>query len=161
MTTKVDAVQLDVGLIRQDMDKIHSRLSTAEQRLGHVEDTVESHGADLRTLHTKIRALEYKAEEAEAWLRGWRVSARWSLWRSYCASSYHRPSSHPSMLLRGPIASHPSGPGAPPPTFILKFLNFRDRDEVLRVARVLIYQNNKILIFPDYSVETQKLRCLF
>lgn len=35
LTTKVDAVQLDVGLIRLDMDKIRSRLSTAEQRRGH------------------------------------------------------------------------------------------------------------------------------
>lgn len=57
LTTKVDAVQINVGLIWQDMDKICSRLSTAEQRLGHMEDTVENHGADLRTLHTKIRAL--------------------------------------------------------------------------------------------------------
>lgn len=30
LTNKVDAIQLDVGLIRQDMDKIRSRLTTAE-----------------------------------------------------------------------------------------------------------------------------------
>lgn len=54
-----------------------------------------------------------------------------------------------------------SGPqGAPPRTFFLHLLIFRDKDKILRVARVvgeLCYQNNRLLLFPDYSVETQKL----
>lgn len=55
-------------------------------------------------------------------------------------------------------------PGAPHQTFILRLLNFRDRDEILRASRIvgeLRHQNNKLMIFPDYSVETQKLRKSF
>lgn len=42
-----------------------SRINAAEQRISHVEDTVKGHNTDLHMLHTKIRALEYKAEDAE------------------------------------------------------------------------------------------------
>lgn len=176
-TTKVDAVQLDVGLIRQDMDKMRSRITFAEQRISHMEDTVESHNTDLRMLHTKIRALEYKAEDAgnrnrrnnlrivgmtegvegnhptefvEKFLRTLLPSAQFSPF--YAVERAHH------------IPPKPGPQGSPPRMFILKFLHFRDRDEVLRAARVqgeLAYQNSKILIFPDYSVETQKMRRSF
>lgn len=111
-------MQLDVGLIRQDMDKICSRLTTAEQRLGHVEDTVESHGVDLRIPHTKIRALEYKTEDAENRNRrnnlrivGMAEGVEGQRPTEFVEEllrtpSCHQPSFHPSMLLRGPIASH-------------------------------------------------------
>lgn len=54
--------------------------------------------------------------------------------------------------------------GAPPRTFILKLLNFRDRDLVLREARkieILRHEGAKLMIFPDYSVDTQKMRRSF
>lgn len=50
--------------------------------------------------------------------------------------------------------------GAPPRTFILKLLNFRDRDLVLREARkieILRHEGAELMIFPDYAVNTQKL----
>lgn len=43
-------------------------------------------------------------------------------------------------------------------------LNFRDRDELLRAAREaddLIYKNNRILLFPNFSIEAQKLHRSF
>lgn len=60
-------------------------------------------------------------------------------------------------------ATRPSA-GSPPHTFILKLLNFRDRDLVLREARkidVLRYEATKLMIFPDYSVDTQHQRRSF
>lgn len=54
--------------------------------------------------------------------------------------------------------------GAPPRTLIFKHLNFRDRNLVLREARnvgELKFENTKLLIFPDYSIETQRLRKSF
>lgn len=62
------------------------------------------------------------------------------------------------------VSPKPNIPGAPPHTFILRLLNFRDRDELLRAARVqgeVRYQNGKLLKFQDYSIETQKLRKSF
>lgn len=40
-------------------------VSEAEQRVGQVEDTISEHTTALRTLQTKIRALEYKVKDAE------------------------------------------------------------------------------------------------
>lgn len=53
-------------------------------------------------------------------------------------------------LVRGPQ-------GAPPRTFIFHLLNFRDWNLVLQEAKKmeeLCYDNAKLMIFPDYSVET-------
>lgn len=58
------------------------------------------------------------------------------------------------------IPPKPGPPGAPPRALILRLLNFRDRYEILRVSRSkgeLRFQNTKLIIFTDYSVETQKL----
>lgn len=52
-------------------------------------------------------------------------------------------------------------PGRPPLTFILRLLNFCDRDLVLREARninTLTYEATKL---PDYSIDTQRLRRSF
>lgn len=54
--------------------------------------------------------------------------------------------------------------GSPPHTFIYKLLHFKDRDVVLKEARALAelrYENAKLMIFPDYSVETQRQRKSF
>lgn len=58
----------------------------------------------------------------------------------------------------------PGPQGAPTRVFILWLLNFRDQDKILRVARAageLVYQNSRLILFPDYSMETQKLRRSF
>lgn len=171
LTSKVDAVQLDVGLFRQDMDKVRSRLSSAEQRLVHAEDTVTDHTTTttttlLRSQQTKICDLEYKVEDAE------NRNRRNNLCIVGLAVGVEGP--HPPEFVEQLLctllptaqfllfyaverAHHippkPGPLGTPPQTFILKFLNFRDRDEVLRAAQLqkdLAYQNTKLLIFPDY-----------
>lgn len=124
-----------------------------------------------------MKALEYRAEDAEnrnrrnnlrivglpegaeggdptsfieGLLRDLLPEARWSSY--FTVERAHR------------IPPKPGPPGSPPRTFILCLLNFRDRDEVLRASRnvgELKFQNTKLMIFPDYSVETQKLRKSF
>lgn len=56
---------MDVGLLRQDMDKLRSRVAETEQRVSNTEDTVAEHSAALHSLQTKVKALEYRAEDAE------------------------------------------------------------------------------------------------
>lgn len=109
---------------------------------------MESHNTDLRTLHTKIRALKYKTEDAE------NCNRRNNLHIVGLAEGVEVP--HPEFvetLLRTLLPSAQFSPfyaverahsippktsrqGSPPRTFILKFLNFRDRDKVLRAARL-------------------------
>lgn len=65
LTNKIEAVQLDMGVIRQHMDKVHSCLTTAEGGVGHVEDIVAEHDGALCTLQSKMKTMEYRAEDAE------------------------------------------------------------------------------------------------
>lgn len=48
-----------------------------------------------------------------------------------------------------------------PRPLIAKFLNYRDKEKILRLARSkseMIYQNKKIAFYPDYSAELQRRR---
>lgn len=58
LTAKIKAVQLDVGLIRQD--KLCSRVTETEQQISRRKDEVLEQSAALRTLQTKVKALEYR-----------------------------------------------------------------------------------------------------
>lgn len=63
LISKIEAVQ--ICLIEQDLDKIHTRLATAEQRVVDVGDSVTEHVASIWALKTKVRALEYRVEATE------------------------------------------------------------------------------------------------
>lgn len=63
---------------------------------------------------------------------------------------------------RVPTGSRP--PGAPPRPFLVRFLNYRDHDMLLAEARKhkeLKFENARIMLFPDFSVETQRRRRSF
>ena len=163
---------MDVGLIRQDMDKLRSRVTETEQRIGLLEDDSMEQSASLRTLHTKVKALESRAEDAEN--RNRRNNLRIiglpegvegkdptayveDLLRSVLPDARFSPHYTAERAHRVPPKQGP--PGAPPRTLILRLLNFRDRDEVLRAARQqgeIRFENTRLMIFPDYSVETQR-----
>lgn len=112
--------------------------------MGLVEDTVESQSPDLRTLQTKIRALEYKAEDAEngnmrnnlhivglaEWVDGLQLTEFVEkLLRTLLPAAQFSPFFY-AVERAHHILPKPGPQGAPS----LKFLNFRDRDEVLRAV---------------------------
>lgn len=55
---KIDTMQLEMGLIWKDMDKFRTRLTEVERRVGDTEDVLRDHTSSLRTLTTKVKALE-------------------------------------------------------------------------------------------------------
>lgn len=65
LTNKIRAVQLNVGLVRQDLDKTRLRRSVTEQLISQMEDTVVEHALFISTLQSKVQALEYKVDGAE------------------------------------------------------------------------------------------------
>lgn len=65
LTTKIEQMQLEMELIRRDMDKHRDRLTEADRRVGETEDTVRDHTTSLRTLQVKMKALESRAEDQE------------------------------------------------------------------------------------------------
>lgn len=132
---------------------------------------VRDQGADIHVLNTKVKVLEARAKDAENLNRrnnlrvlGLTEGAEGTdptafaerllqqLLPSACFSPFF-------MVERAHRIPSTRGPqGAPPRTFIFKLLHFRDRDMVMKEARSqdeLRFENAKLLIFPDYSLETQ------
>lgn len=58
LTGKIDKIQLEMGLIRKDMDSFRTQLTKVERRVGDTEDVLGEHTSSLRTLTTKVKALE-------------------------------------------------------------------------------------------------------
>lgn len=50
LTGKIETMQLDISLIKRDMDCLRTWLT--ERRVGEAEDTLQAHGVLLRTLQT-------------------------------------------------------------------------------------------------------------
>lgn len=60
------------------------------------------------------------------------------------------------QAFRVPTGKHPEG--APPRPFLVRLLNFRDRDMILVESRKLpelLYENTKLMLFPDFSADVQ------
>lgn len=148
LTNKIEAVQLDVSLVQQDFDKLRARVSEAEQRVGLTEDTVMEHTVSICILQTKVRALEYKVDDAEN--RNRRNNLRLvgmpegaegknltvfmeEVLRELLPAAQFSPYFTVERAHRIPPV--PGPPGSNPRTLIFRLLNFRDRDEILRTAR--------------------------
>lgn len=88
-----------------------------------------------------------------------------ALWRVCCATTSLRPAHHPTMRWKGCTAYHLNrDPLELPREPSFSICSTLETDEILHASRNvgdLCYQNAKLMIFPDYSVETQKLRKSF
>lgn len=177
LTEKVDHIQTHVEFIRKDFDTLRGRMHEVEQRVSQNEDTVRDHGADLHVLKTKVKVLEARAEDAEN--RNRRNNLRIlglpegaegmdptafaeHLLQQLLPSARFSPFFTVERAHRIPFTKVPQG--VPPRTFIFKLLHFRVHDLVMKEARAqgeLRFENAKLLIFPDYSLETQKQRKSF
>lgn len=129
LTGKIDTVQLEMGLIRKDMDKFWTRLMKVEHRVGDAEDLLRDHSTSLHTLTTKVRALEYRAEDAE------NCNCRNNLCVFGLPEGADSPTGSIFFILRSRMSTQDAGSSGPPRTpprmFILRLLNYRDRDLVL------------------------------
>lgn len=177
LTTKIDHVQTETAPIRRDMDRFRDRVTEAERRVSEIEDTQRDHHAYIQALKLKVKHLENRAEDAEN--RNRRSNLRilglpegaegadpvtfmegllpTLLPRATFSPHFSIERAHRMPVTRGP-------PGAPPRTFKFKLLYYRDRDTILRAARLqgeLKFGDATLLIFPDYSVETQRRRKSF
>lgn len=168
---------MDVGLIRQDLDKVHSRMTEAENRVGQVEDAVENNTGAIRSQQSRVKMLEHHAEDSE------NRCHRNNIQIVELAEGVEgkNPTVFAEELLRSllPAADLPPyftverayrlppqlGPqGSPLHTFTMRLLNFRNRDELLRAARAageLTYRKNRLMLFLDFSIESQKLQRSF
>lgn len=161
-----------MGLIRQDIDKLRSRVAETKHRVSKNEDTVVEHRAALRTLQTKVKALEYRAEDAENRNRcnnlrivGLPEGVEGNNPTGFVEGMLHDllPDARlsPQYVVERALNRGLLEPLRKPSFSVSSTLG---TDEILCASRIvgdLRYQNAKLMIFRDYSVETQKLRKSF
>lgn len=177
LMTKIDDLQTDITRLRYDMDKVRDRTTEAERRLGEVEDSAHATSTTVSVLQQQVETLQARAEDAEN--RSRRNNVR------LIGLPERAEGSHPELfaeqLLREVLSpltlstcfvierahripTKALPPGAPPRPFIMKVLNYRDRDVILAAARQkgeILYENTKLSFYPDFTAEVQKQRRQF
>lgn len=174
---RIDHLSSECTLIRHDLDKIRSRLTTVETRVSEVEDVSHVHDGRITELREQVQALQRRADDAEDRQRrnnirvvglpegaeGDKTTTFAELFFKQLLSLQDLP---PTYVIerahRVPTGNRP--PGAFPRPFLVRFLNYRDRDMILTQARKqqdLRYENAKIMLFPDFSAATQYKRRSF
>ena len=171
---QIGGVQAEVSLIRQDLRNVVDRVTETEGRVSELEDTVKDLKSNLQRVTAVAGRLEFRAEDAEnrarrnnlrfvgfsegieggrpeefieEWIRSWAPTG-------VLSSCFVVERAHRTLVRRPPV-------GAPPRPMIAKILNYKDRDVILRQAREkgeVSHNGQKIMIFPDYTLQVQKAR---
>lgn len=178
LTGKIGEVRIDVSLIKQDLQKLRERVTETENRISRVKDEVPPIQIATERMQHQLNTLLSKQDDMENRLRqcnlrsvglpkGAEGSDPLSFLENLLISTFGRPEFSFSFVVERAhrlVARPPPPQGAPPRTFIEKFLNFRDRDAILRLTRLkgnIPFKNSKIKVFTDFSAEVQKKRVLF
>lgn len=66
---KIDALTIECGLRRQDVDKFRGRHTEAEHRISEVEDTTATTVQSMTELQQQVKILMAHSEDAENHLR--------------------------------------------------------------------------------------------
>lgn len=173
----IEHLTTECTLIRHDLDKIRGRITEAEDRISVVEDTSQTQGNQLVELQAMVKSLQSRAEEAEDRQRrnnvrvvGLPEGAEGSQTAAFAELFFKRlldlgelpPTYVVERAHRVPMGRRP--PGEYPRPFLVRFLNYRDRDMILAASRKhdeLKFENAKVMLFPDFSAETQRKRRSF
>lgn len=174
---KIDTLTIECGLIRQDMDKIRGRLTETEQRISTVEDVAASTAQSVVELQQQVKTLMARSEDAENRLRRNNVRVvglpegeeganpvefAEAFFKKLLGLQHLSPVYVVERAHRVPTGRRPAG--ARPRAFLVRLLNFRDRDLILAEARKhpeLKHENAVIHLYPDFSPELQKKRRSF
>lgn len=177
LTARIEEVKVDISLVRQDFQKLKGRVTEAENRLGTVEDSLPPLQNTTSELQHQVNQLLQKQDDIENRLR--RCNLRFvglpegvegkdppAFLENLLCDTYGKESFSPTFVVERAhrLSGRPPPSGAPPRTFIAKFLNYRDRDTILRLSRVkgnIPLGNKMIAIYPDFSAEVQRRRRTF
>lgn len=177
LTTKIDSLQIEMGLMRKDSEKLRRWVDEVETRVGDMEEAVRDHTATLHTVQVLLKNLEAKSEDAENRNRhnnlriiglpeGTEGQDTPAFTECLLRTLFPQAPFSPHFVVERAHRMPPNRgpPGAPPRTFIFKLMNFRDRDLILREARkmdTIRHEAARLMFFPDFSVDTQKRRKSF
>lgn len=164
LTTQIETARLDLSIVKHDVQKIHSRITTADQRISDIEDTVTPLCILNSVIYWEIwwtisAEIIYVSLDSQ---RGRRVKTQKTWLKSIVGTDNLSALFAIERAHRVPMRPPPSG--ASPRPLLAKLLHFRDKDNILITARNLPeikFNGNPISIFPDFSAATQKQRAAF
>lgn len=177
LLTRIDKLTEECNCIRADLDKIRGRLTESESRISATEDLTTSHDHRLEVLENTVKSLVAKSDDAENRLRRNNVRVLGlpegsegerpaefaeAFFKDILELTPVSPTYVVERAHRVPTGRRP--PGAPPRPFLVRFLNYRDRDRILSEARKhphLKYENADVHFYPDFSADLQKKRKTF
>lgn len=168
---------MDISLLRQDFHKLHERVSVTEHRIAYVEDEVPPLEVTTDRLQHQLNSVLQKQDNMENRLHRYNLHfvglPEWAedsdpltFLEYLLVKTFGREAFSPTFVLERAhhLAARPPPSGAPPRTFIAKFLNYRDCDAILRLTRAKgnsPYDNIHMSVFPDFSAEVQRKRVQF
>lgn len=175
--SRIDYLATECTFIRADLDKIRGRLRETEDRISVTEDLTSQHEGSLSALQRTVQALVARADDAENRMRRNNVRV---LGLPEGAEG-DRPAEFAEAFFKTLLELREVPPtyvverdhrvptgrrvvGAPPRPFLVRFLNYRDRDLILREARkhpTLPYEHTAVHLYPDFTADLQKRRKTF
>ena len=174
---KMEELKLDITIMRQDMHKMRDRVRETERRIGDLEDTVGPILPTIKAQGTKITSLEDKMDDLENRLRRNNLrlvglpervegSDPVAFLESWFTQEFGNDCLSPCFVLERAhrVPGRPLPAGGPPHTMIMHLLNYRDRDSILRAARIkgsLKINNASVSLFPDYSPAVRASRAKY
>lgn len=157
------------------MVECFGRLTQAEERISQTEDSVSTPQSATTTLEKKITSLTWKIDDLENRSRCSNLKIlglpEKSEGNDVCTFlESWLPEALDMGPLRKPLAierAHKicyarqtaADTKATPRVMIAKFLDYRDKERVMRAARAkkeVLFQNHRIMFFPDLSAEVNK-----
>lgn len=174
LTTKIKKVKIDVS---QNLSTLRDHVAETETRINRAEDILHPLQHTTDDVRRQLQQITMKQDDMENRLR--RCNLRFIglpesvegtdfavLLENLLTSTFGRDAFSMMFAVERAhhIPAHPPPPGAPPCTLIAKFLNFKDRDKILRLTREkgnIPYTNTHVAVFPDFTNEVQRLIATF
>ncbi|XP_078496525.1 taste receptor type 1 member 1-like [Lissotriton helveticus] len=174
MEMQMGTLTTNLSLLKTDHGKLADKVKDQGATLADLAPTVAEHSDSIQQIQRQVKTLMERVEDAEGrnrrnnlrviglpersegphatefmeqWFRD-HVAAE-GLSPFFCVERAHR------------IPTGQPRPGQPPRPLIVKILNYRDRDTLLRQARmksIIEYENRRISLYPDYNNQEQKQR---
>lgn len=177
LTFKMDEIKIDIGLIRQDMQSMRDRMAEAENRIPLLADAVTPIPKRILIAEKQLATWQQKTDGFENRMRcnnlrifgllekveGFNPGDFIEKWLKNVFPDMEVSAVFAVERAHGVPAALPK-PGLPTRPLLARLLICRDRDMILRKSRqkgYIHYENSKVSIFPDFSLELQKQRATF
>ncbi|KAE8580012.1 hypothetical protein XENTR_v10024271 [Xenopus tropicalis] len=156
MRERVKETENRISTLEETCNPLPSALTRMDTKLKSCMDKLDDYENRQRRNNVRLVGLPERTEGAdpvafaEGWLKNSLPSASFS--QFYAVERAHR------------VPDRSPPPGGPPRPFLIRLLNFRDRDAILQAVRQspdIMVDGKKVSVFPDFSAELQRQRGTF